>query len=251
MKNRAMPVFAALAILFAAYGPVQAQVQKSGSASAQKGAVVSRAFDLTSQGREVVEIEIGSTGKLEARATWTGNAERVALILNGPDRTQYYARKDGRSPLTLSFDFDESHLAKGGAWRLSVALFGDGAAKGRVEVRLPGAPAASGTPQVGKAKPGTPGRALAKGRTKDAPSVGEPTITVTAPTPRTELIAGERCRVRWTTTGEIDKVNLWMEYSDRTGQVTVMQIPEIGNDTIPNSGSRLIDIPAHWTSANG
>ncbi|NTV79853.1 MAG: hypothetical protein HGA24_00295, partial [Candidatus Aminicenantes bacterium] len=107
------------------------------------------------------------------------------------------------------------------------------------------------TPQVGKAKPGTPGRALAKGRTKDAPSVGEPTITVTAPTPRTELIAGERCRVRWTTTGEIDKVNLWMEYSDRTGQVTVMQIPEIGNDTIPNSGSRLIDIPAHWTSANG
>ena len=254
MKNLSASVLVVLAILFAGPVSLSAQVQKAGSAAASKSAVINRAFDLTSQGRETVELEITAAGKIEAKATWTGTAERVALILNGPDRTQYYARKDGRSPLTLSFDFDDSHLAKGGAWRLSVALFGEGTAKGRVEVRLPGAPAAaSGTPQVGKAKSETPGRALAKGKTKETPavSVAEPTIRVTAPTPRTELIAGERCRVRWASTGEIGKVNLWMEYIDRTGQVTVMQLPGIGNDMIPNSGSRLIDIPGHWTSANG
>lgn len=246
-RLRAFSIFAIVAVsLSGALDRVSAQVQ------AQKSSVLNRAFDLSGQGREVMELEITAAGKLEAKAEWTGNADKVALILNGPGQTQYYARKDGRSPLSLVFNVTASQLAKGNDWKLSVAVFGDGTAKGKVEVRLPGS-AASGKARPGLAKSNPPAVSAGKGKSKATPAVsaGPSTIRVTVPTARTELVAGEGCRVRWATTGPIEEVNLWMEYTDRNGQVTVMQVPGIGNDRIPNTGTKIIKIPESWNSEQG
>jgi hypothetical protein len=246
----------AAVILLLSVGPgfasAQLQVQKSASPSVQKSPVLTRTFNLSGQDREVIELEITAAGKLEAEAEWTGTADKVAIILNGPGQTQYYARKDGRSPLSIAFTFTERHLSKGDSWKLSVAVFGDGTAKGKVEVRLPGA-AASGKARPGLSKSSPPSVSVGKSKSKTAPAISTApaAIRVTAPTSRTELVAGEGCRVRWATTGPIEEVNLWMEYIDRTGQLTVMQLPGIGNDQIPNSGSKIIKIPDHWNSEHG
>jgi len=81
--------------------------------------------------------------------------------------------------------------------------------------------------------------------------VAQPGIEVKAPTSSTRIVAGENCRVQWTSTGSIDKVNIWMEYIEPNGQVTVMQIPGIGNAQVANTGSRTIRIPGNWNSEQG
>lgn len=241
-------VLIGIIVVLAAAGAGLAQIstQSGGTPSVEKSAFVSRSFNLSGQGGETVEIEVSSPGKLEVKAQWTGSAAKLALILNGPDRTQFYARQDGQSPLTLSFDFNQSHLAKGKDWKVSVALFGEGTARGKVEIHLPRA-----------AQPAAPGKAAAPGLSKAAPtaqrdiSVAQPGIEVKAPTSSTRIVAGGNCRVQWASTGSIDKVNIWMEYIDRNGQVTVNQIPEIGNTQVANTGSRTIRIPESWSSEHG
>ncbi len=44
----------------------------------------------------------GAAGAITAEATWSGGAS-LALILNGPGQTGYFAREDGTSPLVLRF----------------------------------------------------------------------------------------------------------------------------------------------------
>jgi hypothetical protein len=129
---------------------------------------------------------------------------------------------------------------------VSVALFGAGTARGKIEIHLPRA-----------AEPAAPGKAAAPGLSKATPkaqreiSVAQPGIEVKAPTSGTKIVAGENCRVQWASTGSIDRVNIWMEYIDRNGQVTVNQIPGIGNVLVANTGSRTIRIPENWTSEHG
>jgi hypothetical protein len=90
-----------------------------------------------------VDLQVPGPGRIEARAEWTGTATKLALILNGPGKTQYYARKDGPSPLTLSFDITADLLAKGTAWKISVADFqANSSAQGTVRITLPKAPSA-------------------------------------------------------------------------------------------------------------
>jgi hypothetical protein len=148
-------------IVLAAAGAGLAQIsaKSGGTPAVEKSALVTRSFNLSGQSRETVDIEVSSPGKLEVKAQWTGSAAKLALILNGPDRTQFYARQDGQSPLTLSFQFNQSHLAKGKDWKVSVALFGAGTARGKIEIHLPRA-----------AEPAAPGKAAAPGLSRSRPS---------------------------------------------------------------------------------
>jgi hypothetical protein len=130
-------------LLSAEFRPISGQLtsQKTATPSNQKGAVISRPFNIPTKGKEVIDFDVLSPGLIEARAEWTGTADTLALILNGPGLTQAYSRKDGRSPLSLSFNINQALLAKGNACKLSVANFGNGSAQGRVEIKLPAAPA--------------------------------------------------------------------------------------------------------------
>jgi hypothetical protein len=87
-------------IVLAAAGAGLAQIsaKSGGTPAVEKSALVTRSFNLSGQSRETVDIEVSSPGKLEVKAQWTGSAAKLALILNGPDRTQFYARQDGQSP---------------------------------------------------------------------------------------------------------------------------------------------------------
>jgi hypothetical protein len=66
------------------------------------------------------------------RAAWTGSAERLTLILNGPGQTGYYDRKDGASPLEIDFEVSQAHVNRGDRWTISVVNFGGGYSRGRM-----------------------------------------------------------------------------------------------------------------------
>jgi len=122
----------------------RSQVQEGKASSATQSQPPSRGFALKGTARETVEITVTTPGRIEANAVWTGSAGRLALILNGPGRVGYYARQDGPSPLTLSFDITAALLAKGATWRVSVANNQPNAtANGTLRIVLPKAGAAS------------------------------------------------------------------------------------------------------------
>jgi hypothetical protein len=122
------------------YGAAADLQLRQASQTAVKPGSLSRAFSLSGVGSQAVEIEVKAAGRIEARAEWTGSAATLALILNGPGRVNYYARKDGKSPLTLTFEVTADLLALGSAWKLSVSNFGQQAqAQGTVRVTYPGA----------------------------------------------------------------------------------------------------------------
>lgn len=229
--RRSLIIIGIIVVLAAAgAGLAQISTQSGGTPSVEKSAFVSRSFNLSGQGRETVEIEVPSPGKLEVKAQWTGSAAKLALILNGPDRTQFYARQDGQSPLTLSFDFNQSHLAKGKDWKVSVALFGEGTARGKVEIHLPRAaqPAAPGKAsapglststaktqrEVSKAKPqtqppaekqaqqtGTAGQQQTPAGGAPAAAAGPASLKLISPNGGEELISGHAYTIRWESTG--------------------------------------------------
>lgn len=123
------------------YGAAADLQLRQASQAAVKPGSLSRAFSLSGVGSQAVDIEIKAAGRIEARAEWTGSAATLALILNGPGRVNYYARKDGQSPLTLTFEVTADLLALGSAWKLSVSNFGARTqAQGTVRVAYPGAP---------------------------------------------------------------------------------------------------------------
>jgi hypothetical protein len=109
--------------------------------TASQRASIDRDFNLTGRNREVVELEVRSTGKIDVKAEWRGTASSLALILNGPGQTQAYARKDGKSPLSLSYHVGQRLLSLGKMWRVSVVNFNTRtAAQGKVKITFPGAP---------------------------------------------------------------------------------------------------------------
>lgn len=95
-------------------------------------------FSITGAGEAAFSLTIGAAGKIKATASWTGTSGSLALILNGPGQTQYYARRDGGSPLTLEFDITQELLQKGSSWKLSLVSFQSGVtAAGKIEFQLP------------------------------------------------------------------------------------------------------------------
>ncbi|MDI6698023.1 MAG: hypothetical protein QME85_03680 [Candidatus Saccharicenans sp.] len=127
-----------------------------------------------------------------------------------------------------------------------MALFGEGTARGRVEIKLPSPGEAA---IAGKAE--TPALSKAASKSQGELSAAQPAIEVKAPTSDTRIVSGENCRLQWTSTGSIEKVNIWMEYIDRNDRIAVMQIPGIGNSQVANTGSRTIRIPETWNSEHG
>jgi len=97
-----------------------------------------RDFNLIGSTREVIEFEVATGGKIEARAEWSGTASSLALILNGPGRAQAYARQDGKSPLTLSFAVTSEIVSLGKSWKLSIVNFDSRTnAQGVVQISYP------------------------------------------------------------------------------------------------------------------
>jgi hypothetical protein len=107
-------------------------------ATSQK-ASIERDFSLTGRNREVIELELKTAGKIVVKAEWRGTASSLALILNGPGQKQYYARKDGKSPLSLTFNVTSRLLSLGKTWKVSVVNFSSrAAARGKVQITYPG-----------------------------------------------------------------------------------------------------------------
>ncbi|MGB9906294.1 MAG: hypothetical protein ACPLRR_02770 [Candidatus Saccharicenans sp.] len=95
-------------------------------------------FSITGAGEAGFSLTIGAAGKIKATASWTGTSGSLVLILNGPGQTQYYARRDGGSPLTLEYEITQELLQKGNGWKLSLVSFQSGVtAAGKIEFQLP------------------------------------------------------------------------------------------------------------------
>lgn len=118
----------------------QIKIQKKAITSFQI-ASIDREFNLRGKSREVIEFNVTKQGKIDVRAEWSGTARSLALILNGPGKVQAYARKDGRSPLRLTFEVTRTILSLGKKWKVSVVNFSSGTtAQGRVHLTYPGEP---------------------------------------------------------------------------------------------------------------
>lgn len=63
-------------------------------------------------------------GLIEATLTWDSGDCQLGLILNGPGRVGYYARKDGTSPLALEFPVTDQQIAAGSEWTIKMVCFG-------------------------------------------------------------------------------------------------------------------------------
>ena len=106
----------------------------AGSASAT---TIEDKIKVSTNDRDVFEFSVGNIGKISAEVKWDGTAEKLALILNGPDQVGYYARDDGSSPLYLTYDVSKEDMKKGAEWRISVVNFYKGDADGFTKITYP------------------------------------------------------------------------------------------------------------------
>ena len=101
---------------------------------------VQRVFQLSEVfgDRETFDITLVRPGVVRVSANWRGSTQRLALILNGPGQTGYYARRDGPSALRIEFNVTEDLLRRGRNWTVSVVNFSRrGSSVGRIVVDYP------------------------------------------------------------------------------------------------------------------
>lgn len=90
-------------------------------------------FQINQAGCIVAEIRSWSRSGTRGSA-----AGQLALILNGSDRTGYYARHDGAAPLRLSYFVSSSEVRRVRTWTISVVNFTKkGTAKGMINLVYP------------------------------------------------------------------------------------------------------------------
>lgn len=88
--------------------------------------------------RDVFEFNIKQSGTITAVAYWTWGARELTLILNGPGKSSYYVRINGKSPLKLSYSVSKSHIKKGSKWKISVVNFSrKSSARGSIKIDYP------------------------------------------------------------------------------------------------------------------
>jgi hypothetical protein len=87
--------------------------------------------------RRIYYLRLTGPGEIRVRAEWTGAQPDLALIINGPGKTGYYARQDGTSPLQVAYTVTSGDLAAGDTWRVSIASFGTGRDDGTVRITYP------------------------------------------------------------------------------------------------------------------
>ena len=73
--------------------------------------------------RRVIPLKPDIEGTFTVKVEWEGSAKSLALLLNGPGQTGFYARKDGSSPLFLQYKFTRQQVASGGPWQVSIVNF--------------------------------------------------------------------------------------------------------------------------------
>ncbi len=84
--------------------------------------------------RTTIYLRLAEPGVINAQATWSGTQPDQALIINGPGKEGYYARKDGPSGTFVQYNVTEADLNEGDTWWLSIASFGNGEADGQVQI---------------------------------------------------------------------------------------------------------------------
>lgn len=110
-------------------------LKRQADVTTQQASIVNQEFNIRGSNREIFEFELTNTGIIEVKAEWIGTAQKLALILNGPGRVQYYSRKDGKSPVALRYKVRDDILSLGNTWKLSVVNFGaNTSAQGRVQI---------------------------------------------------------------------------------------------------------------------
>jgi len=116
----------------------QLQSLKKFTQLSARTASATRDFSLSNGGEAKFDLTISAPGRIQVTAAWTGTASSLALMLNGPGQTQYYARRDGSSPLSLDFEMTQELLNKGSGWKLSLVSFQSGVtAQGKIDFKLP------------------------------------------------------------------------------------------------------------------
>jgi hypothetical protein len=105
--------------------------------------------------RAVHHLRLTGAGQVKVRATWSGTQANLALIINGPGQEGAYARRDGPSPLEVTYDVTTTDLAAGDHWRVTVASFGSGQANGTVEITYPSGSSVSPFSTTFVVKPGS------------------------------------------------------------------------------------------------
>lgn len=88
-------------------------------------AVVERRFAIEADygARFEYDFRVTRPGIIRLVARWEGEAEALALILNGPEQVAAYARQDGPSPLVIELEVDENLVHRGDDWTASVVNF--------------------------------------------------------------------------------------------------------------------------------
>ncbi|MBI1877221.1 MAG: hypothetical protein HYR94_03130 [Chloroflexi bacterium] len=88
--------------------------------------------------RATFSFNIRESGCIWAKATWTGTASNLSLILNGPDdQAPAYNRQDGTSDLVLAYSVKADDLKSGISWTITIANFGGGTASGEITIEIP------------------------------------------------------------------------------------------------------------------
>ncbi len=86
--------------------------------------------------RNTFDIKVTKPGPIKIKVDWQG--PELALILNGPGQTGYYARKDGPCPLAITYDVAKTVLNRGTQWKVSVVNFSKkGQATGKIVIEYP------------------------------------------------------------------------------------------------------------------
>ncbi len=86
--------------------------------------VISKSFVLNaSDNRKVFSFNVNSPSTISINAGLSKSNENFAIILNGPGQQNAYARKDGNSPLYLSFTVTQDMIQRGGQWSATVVKF--------------------------------------------------------------------------------------------------------------------------------
>jgi len=101
---------------------------------------VQRVFQLSEVfgDQETFDITLSRPGVVRITADWRGSTQKLALLLNGPGQTGYYARRDGPSALRIEFNVTEELFHRGRNWRVSVVNFSRrGNSVGRIVVDYP------------------------------------------------------------------------------------------------------------------
>jgi hypothetical protein len=158
-------------------------------------------FSIGEKGREAIDFEVQGAGRIEARAEWSGAAGTLTLILNGPGQTGYYARQNGKSPLSLSFKVTDDHVARGNKWTLSVVNFGAGSAQGKVVIRVPAATAEGGGGTGSSGKTAVKQTVQRPSRQAGATQSVAKSIKVLWPNGGEELVIGKTYTFRWESRG--------------------------------------------------